>query len=166
MSKENKSKPLEKMSIDEIVSTIEELRDKRDKLWAHDTPYEEKMKMADELREQEAMYLGELTQRYRELMTKLEKQGFASDYVTVTITDISEINRIRNDRYLRPDPMFRITVLHPTRNTYVSNTLSERESLKFIEWINTIGETFKQAVELLQILNRFGISGYQLRMDI
>jgi len=158
MSEKNtpKEKPIHEMTLEEIIGRLNKLEAQENDIWKSSN--DNKWKLAEEIRQEQRKYINELTERYRNLMKHLRRNGFASDSITVTITDISEFQRIRYGNTIRVDPMFRIVVTHPTRNTFVANTLSQDESLRFIEWIKELEEGFRKAVLLTEILQRFHVA--------
>jgi len=158
MSEKNipKEKPIHEMTLEEIIGKLNKLEAQENDIWKSSN--DNKWKLAEEIRQEQRKYINELTERYRNLMKHLRRNGFASDSITVTITDIPEFQRIRYGNTIRVDPMFRIVVTHPTRNTFVANTLSQDESLRFIEWIKELEEGFRKAVLLTEILQRFHVA--------
>ena len=158
MSEKNipKEKPIHEMTLEEIIGRLNKLEAQENDIWKSSN--DNKWKLAEEIRQEQRKYINELIERYRNLMKHLRRNGFASDSITVTITDISEFQRIRYGNTIRVDPMFRIVVTHPTRNTFVANTLSQDESLRFIEWIKELEEGFRKAVLLTEILQRFHVA--------
>jgi len=158
MSEKNipKEKPIHEMTLEEIIGKLNKLEAQENDIWKSSN--DNKWKLAEEIRQEQRKYINELIERYRNLMKHLRRNGFASDSITVTITDIPEFQRIRYGNTIRVDPMFRIVVTHPTRNTFVANTLSQDESLRFIEWIKELEEGFRKAVLLTEILQRFHVA--------
>ena len=158
MSEKNlpKEKPIHEMTLEEIIGRLNKLEAQENDIWKSSS--DNKWKLAEEIRQEQRKYINELLERYRNLMKHLRRSGFASDSITVTITEMSELQRIRYGDTIRADPMFRIVVTHPTRNTFVANTLSQNESLRFIEWIKELEEEFRKAVLLTEILQRFHVA--------